>query len=89
LGGSEESDPENRIWDSIVNMYVASDTDEEEGSQADEVEIRGEELSDLESINQPGNERSACIAVSRGPWKRIVRRRRLYREPLIHYRLLR
>jgi len=29
LGGSEESDPEERVWDSTVNMYVASDTNEE------------------------------------------------------------
>jgi len=33
VGVSEESDPEERIWDSTVTMYVASDTDEEEGSQ--------------------------------------------------------
>ena len=32
LRGSEESDPQERIWDSTVNMYVASNTDEEEGS---------------------------------------------------------
>ena len=31
LGGSEESDPEERIWDSTVSLYVASNTDEEEG----------------------------------------------------------
>jgi len=36
LGGSVESDPEERIWDSTVNMYVASNTDEEEGSQEGE-----------------------------------------------------
>jgi len=39
LGGSEQSDPEERIWDSKVNMYVTSATDEEEGSQEGEVEI--------------------------------------------------
>jgi len=47
LEGSEESDPEERIWDSTVNMYVACDTDEEEGSQEGEAEIPGEGLSDL------------------------------------------
>ena len=31
--GSQEASPEERILDSTVNMYVASDTDEEEGSQ--------------------------------------------------------
>ena len=66
LGGSEESDPEERIWDSTVNMYVASDTDEEEGSQEGEAEIPGEGLSDLESIDQQGDENSGCIAGSRG-----------------------
>jgi len=52
LGGSEESDPKERIWDSKVNMYVASDKDEEEGSQQDEAEIPGEELSDLAGMDQ-------------------------------------
>jgi len=66
LGGSEESDPKERIWDSTVNMYVASDTDEEEGSQEGEVEIPGEGLSDLESIGQQGDEDSSGIAGSRG-----------------------
>jgi len=47
-------------------MYVASDTDEEEGSQEGEVEIPGEGLSDLESINQQGDEDSSYIADSRG-----------------------
>jgi len=51
LGGLEESDPEERIWDSTVNMYVASDTDQEEGLQQGEAEIPGEGLSDLESID--------------------------------------
>jgi len=66
LAGSEESDPEERFWDSTVNMYVASDTDEEEGSQGGEVEIPGEGSSDLESINQQGDESCGCIAGSRG-----------------------
>jgi len=66
LAGSEESDPEERICDSTVNMYVASNTDEEKGSQEGEGEISGEELSDLESINQQGDESSGCIAGSRG-----------------------
>jgi len=39
--GYEESDPEERIWDTTVNMYVASDTDEAEGSQELEAEIPG------------------------------------------------
>jgi len=63
---SEESDPEERIWDSKVNMYVVSDTDEEEGSQEGEAEIPGEGLSDRESIDQEGDENSGCIAGSRG-----------------------
>jgi len=66
LGGSEESDPEERIWDSTVNMYVASDNDEEEGSQEGEAEIPGEGLSDPQSIDQQGDEDSGCIAGSRG-----------------------
>ena len=68
MGGSEESDPEERIWNSTVNimMYVTSDTDEEEGSQEGDAEIPGEELSDLESIDQQGYENSGCIAGSRG-----------------------
>jgi len=68
LGGYEESDPEERIWDSTVNMYVASDTDEGEGSQEGEAEIPGEGLSDLESIVQQGDENSGCIA---GSWGRL------------------
>jgi len=47
-------------------MYVASDTDEVEGSQAGEAEIPGEGLSDLESIDQQDDENSGCIAASRG-----------------------
>jgi len=66
LGGSKESDPEERIWDSKVNMYVASDTDEEEGSQEGEAEIPGQRLSDLASIDQQGDEDSGCIGGSRG-----------------------
>jgi len=66
LRPSEESDPEERIGNSTVNMYVASDTDEEEGSQEGEVEIPGEGLSDLESIDQLGDQNSGCIAGSRG-----------------------
>jgi len=66
LGGSEESDPEERIWDSKVNMYVASDTDEEQGSKEGEADIPSEGLSDLKSIDQLGDENSACIAGSRG-----------------------
>jgi len=50
-----ESDPEETIWNSKVNIYVASDTDEEEGSQEGEAEIPGEGLSDLESIDQQGD----------------------------------
>jgi len=68
LGGSEESDPEERIWDSTVNLYVASDTDEQEGSQVGEAEIPGEGLSDLASIDQHGDENSGCIA---GSWGRL------------------
>ena len=52
LGGSEESDPEERIGNSTVNMYVASDTDQEVASQEGEACIRGEGLSHLESIDQ-------------------------------------
>jgi len=66
LGGSEESDPEERIWDSTGNMYVASDTDEEEGSHEGKAEIPGKGLSDLESIDQRGDESFRCIAHSRG-----------------------
>jgi len=66
FGGTEESDPEERIWDSTVNIYVASDTDEEEGSQEGEAEIPGEGLRDLESIDQEGDTNSGCIAGSRG-----------------------
>jgi len=69
LGGCEESDPEERIWDSTVNMYVASDTDEEEGSQEGEAEIPGEGLSDLKTIDQQGDEGSRYIAGSGGRLK--------------------
>jgi len=66
LAGSEESDPEETSWDSTVNMYVASDTDEEEGSKEGEAYIPGEGLSDLESIDQHGDQNSGCRAGSRG-----------------------
>jgi len=66
LGGSEESDPKERIWDSTVNMHVASDTDEEEGSQEGQAEIPREGLSDLASIDQQDDENSSCIACSKG-----------------------
>jgi len=56
LGGSEESDPEERIGDNTVNLYVASHTDEEEGSQQGEVEIPGEGLSYLQSMDQLADE---------------------------------
>jgi len=59
LGCSAESDPEERIWDSKVNMYVASDTDEEEGSPVGEAEIPGEGLIDLESIDRVTKVRAA------------------------------
>ena len=66
MGDAEESDPEERMWDSTVNMYVASDTDEKKVSQEGEAEIPGEGLSDLESIDQQGDQSSGCIAGSRG-----------------------
>jgi len=66
LGGSQESDAEERISDSTVNMYVASDTDEEEGSQEGGAEIPGEGLSEHESIDQQGDEDSGSIAAARG-----------------------
>jgi len=47
-------------------LYVVSDTDEEESSQEGEAELPGEGLSDLESIDQQGDESSGCIAGSRG-----------------------
>jgi len=65
LGGCEASDPEERIWDSTVNIYVASDTDEEEGSQESEEEMPGEGLSDPESIDPQGDEGCGCIPGSR------------------------
>jgi len=51
MEGSKDSDPEQRMWDSTVNIYVASDTDKKEGSQEGEVEIPSEGLSDHESID--------------------------------------
>jgi len=47
-------------------MYVASNTDEEEGSQEGATEIPGVGLSDLESIDQQGDEPSGSVAGSRG-----------------------
>jgi len=67
LAGSEESDPEERIRDSTVILYVASDTDEEEGSKEGEAQIPCEGLSDLESIDQQCDENPSCIAGSTGP----------------------
>jgi len=66
LGGSEESDPEERPWDCTINMYVVSDTDDEEGSQEGEAEIPGEGLSEPESIDHQGDKYSGCIAGLRG-----------------------
>jgi len=66
LGGSEESHPEEGIWDSSVNMNVASDTDEEEGWQEGKAEIPGEGLRDLERIDQQGDENAGCIPGSMG-----------------------
>ena len=60
------SDPEEIIRDSTVKMYVASDTDKEEGLQEGEAEIPGEGLSDLEHVDQHSDEYSGCIAGSRG-----------------------
>jgi len=48
-------------------MGVASDTDEEDGSQEGEAVIPRKELSNLASIDQQGDEGSGCIAGSRGP----------------------
>jgi len=64
LGGSEESDAEERIWDREVNRYIASETDEEEGSQEGKAEIPGEGLRNLESIDQQGDASSGSIARS-------------------------
>jgi len=47
-------------------MYVASDSDEGEGSQEDEADIAGDRLSDVESIDQQGDENSSCLAGPRG-----------------------
>ena len=65
MGGSEESDPEARIWDSKVNMDVASDTDEEEGSLEGDVEILDEGLDNLESIHQQVDKSAGCIGGSK------------------------
>jgi len=68
-------------------MYVASNTDKEEGSQEGEVEIPGEGLSDLESINQQGDENSGCIAGSRGRLKEDCLEEKGLSGPLIQYGL--
>jgi len=47
-------------------MYVASDTEEEEGSQEGEAEIPGEGLSDRESMDHQGDENSGRRAGSMG-----------------------
>jgi len=65
LAGSEESDDE-RIWDSTVNMFVASETEEEEGAQEGGGQISGEKHSDLESIDQLDDRNSGCIENSGG-----------------------
>jgi len=48
LAGSEESGEDERIWDSTVNMYVAADTEGEEGSTDEEPQISEEEIGDLD-----------------------------------------
>jgi len=48
LAGSEESGEGERIWDSTVNMYVAANTEGEEGSTDEEPQISGEEIGDLD-----------------------------------------
>jgi len=65
MEGSEESDPERRMWDSMVNMYVVSDTDEEEGSQEGEADIPSEGLSDHERIDRQCDKYYGCRAASR------------------------
>lgn len=42
LPGSEDSEHDDRVWDSVVNMYIASDTETEEESQNEEPEITQE-----------------------------------------------
>ena len=49
-----------------MNMYVASNTEEEAGIQGGEGEIPGKGLRDLESIDQQGDEHCGCIAGSTG-----------------------
>jgi len=66
-------------------MYVASDTDEEEGSQVGEAEIPGEGLSDLECINQQGDKSCGCIAGLGGRLEEDCSE--ALSEPLIHYQL--
>ena len=64
---------------------MACDTDEEEGSQEGKMEIPGEGLCDVESIDQQGDEGSGSIAGSRCLLEEDCGRSTLYREPLIHY----
>jgi len=64
LGGSEESDPEDRIQDSTVNMYIASEKHELEGLQEAEGEIPSRGVSHGEWIDQQGDEDSRRIARS-------------------------
>ncbi|PUU80008.1 hypothetical protein B9Z19DRAFT_1124241 [Tuber borchii] len=54
---SEESGDKEGIWDSAVNMpvYVAADTEEEEGSREEEPLISGEDIGDLESNHEGDN----------------------------------
>jgi len=47
-------------------MYVAVDTDEEEGSHEGQAEIPGERLRDLETIDEQSDENSGSIAGSSG-----------------------
>ena len=51
LAGSQQSEDDERIWASAVNMYVASET-EEEGSQGGGPEVSGKGLSALESLGE-------------------------------------
>jgi len=48
LAGCEESGEDEEIWDSTVNMYVAADTEGEEGSTDEKPQISGEETGDLD-----------------------------------------
>ena len=42
LPGSEDSEDNDRVWDSVVNMYITSDTEIEEESKNEEPEITQE-----------------------------------------------